>query len=120
MRRELTAEDAQDAIWGGSVLACGGGGWGQHGELMGGVATSGRTPLPATAREPGDDDGVATVTAIGAPAAAGWEIRPLDYVRALQLLAEQAGKPIAAVMTAQNGSSTTLNGWIQSSILGVP
>jgi uncharacterized protein len=119
-RRELTPEDAQDAIWGGSVLACGGGGWVAHGEVMGGLATSVGTPVLASVDELGDDDVVATVTAIGAPAAEGWEIRPLDYVRALQLLQEQVGRPIAAVMTAQNGSSTTLNGWIQSSILGVP
>jgi hypothetical protein len=28
--------------------------------------------------------------------------------------------PVSAVMTAQNGSSTTLNGWIQSAVLEVP
>jgi DUF917 family protein len=120
MRRELNAEDAVDAIWGGSVLACGGGGWVEHGELMGGVATSVGRPVLASVDEVDDDAIVATVTAIGAPAAEGWEIRPLDYVRALQILQEQVGKPIAGVMTAQNGSSTTLNGWIQSAILGVP
>src|SRR5699024_4049802 len=44
----------------------------------------------------------------------------VDYVHALQTLIEHADVPIAAVMTAQNGFSTTLNGWIQSSVLGVP
>ncbi|MBN9401711.1 MAG: beta-N-acetylhexosaminidase, partial [Burkholderiales bacterium] len=61
----------------------------------------------------------ATVTAIGAPAAKDWEIRPVDYVHALAELIKVAGVPIGAVMTAQNGYSTTLNGWIQSSVLGV-
>jgi DUF917 family protein len=32
---------------------------------------------------------------------------------------ERASGPIVAVLTAQNGASTTLNGWIQSSMLGV-
>jgi DUF917 family protein len=40
-------------------------------------------------------------------------------VHALQRLIEEAGVPITAVMTAQNGYSTSVNGWIQSSVLGV-
>jgi uncharacterized protein len=32
---------------------------------------------------------------------------------------ERAPGPIVAVLTAQNGASTTLNGWIQSALLGV-
>ena len=54
-----------------------------------------------------------------APGAADWEIQPRDYVNALQLLMERASGPIVAVLTAQNGASTTLNGWIQSALLGV-
>ena len=34
-------------------------------------------------------------------------------------MAAELDRPVAAVMTAQNGSSTTLNGWIQSAVLGV-
>jgi len=119
MKRDLTPDDAQSSIWGGSVLASGGGGWVWHGELMGPLATTVGTPVLATVDELDDDDLVATVTAIGAPGAADWEIRPLDYVRALELLMDEAPGPIKAVMTGQNGSSTTLNGWIQSAVLGV-
>lgn len=117
--RELTHDDALDAISGGSVLACGGGGWVWHGELMGDLATRVGRPVLVTADELPDDALIATVTAIGAPASPNWEIRPLDYVRALELLMEAVGRPVDAVMTAQNGSSTTLNGWIQSAVLGV-
>jgi DUF917 family protein len=117
--RELTSEDASHAVLGGGVLACGGGGWKQHGHLMGQLATSLERPLLAGIDELPDDTWVATVTAIGAPAAKNWEIRPVDYVHALQELIKAAGVPIGAVMTAQNGYSTTLNGWIQSSVLGV-
>lgn len=35
--RELTPLDASNAVLGGGVLACGGGGWKHHGELMGGL-----------------------------------------------------------------------------------
>jgi len=117
--RELTEHDARDAVLGGGVLACGGGGWKHHGELMGCLATAMGRPVLAQVDELPADSWVATVTAIGAPASATWEIRPVDYVHALQALMDAVPVPIAAVMTAQNGYSTTLNGWIQSSVLGV-
>lgn len=119
MRRELTPEDAVHAVWGGSVLASGGGGWVWHGELMGELATRVGTPVLADLDEIDDEALIATVTAIGAPAAKGWQIQPLDYVRALERLMESAPAPIVGVMTAQNGASTTVNGWIQSAVLGV-
>ena len=117
--RALTQQDAEYAVLGGGVFACGGGGWLHHGELMGRLATSVGTPVLAAVDELPQDSWVATVTAIGAPAAATWEIQPVDYVHALQRLIEVVDQPIAAVMTAQNGYSTTVNGWIQSAVLGV-
>lgn len=117
--RELTSDDARHAVLGGGVFACGGGGWRRHGELMGPLATSVGRPVLATVDELPADSWVATVAAIGAPASKNWEIQPVDYVHALQKLIEVCDQPIAAVMTGQNGYSTTLNGWIQSAMLGV-
>lgn len=117
--RELTTKDARYAVLGGGVLACGGGGWKHHGELMGSLATQLNRPILAHPDELPADTWVATVTAIGAPAAKNWEIRPVDYVHALQELMRVTDVPITAVMTAQNGYSTTVNGWIQSAVLGV-
>lgn len=117
--RELTADDARWAVLGGGVFACGGGGWQDHGELMGSLATALNRPVLAQVDELPEDSWVATVTAIGAPAAPNWEIRPIDYVDALRKLMELSPHPISAVITGQNGYSTTLNGWIQSSVLGV-
>jgi hypothetical protein len=117
--RELNRDDAIDAVWGGSVLASGGGGWVDHCMLMGGLATGIGRPVLCPVDALDDDDIVVTVTAIGAPASPNREIRPLDYVRALELVAAELDSPVVAVMTAQNGSSTTLNGWIQSAVLGV-
>ncbi|MEO7125706.1 MAG: DUF917 family protein [Nakamurella sp.] len=117
--RELTADDARYAVLGGGILACGGGGWKHHGELMGSLATQLSRPILARIDELPADAWVATVSAIGAPAAKNWEIRPVDYVHALQELMRVADVPITAVMTAQNGYSTTVNGWIQSAVLGV-
>ena len=121
--RNLTGNDAADAILGGGVFACGGGGWRHHGELMAGEAIRAGTPVLTTIDELPPESWVATVTTIGAPAAVTWEIQPADYIRALRLLMDTVaaeGRPIAAVMTAQNGYSTSINGWIQSAVLGVP
>lgn len=117
--RELTERDATHGVLGGGVLACGGGGWKHHGELMGHLATSMGRPELADVDELPADSWVATVTAIGAPASSTWEIRPVDYVHALQALMDTVDFEIGAVMTAQNGYSTTHNGWIQSAVLGV-
>ena len=43
---------------------------------------------------------------------------PGDYVRALELLMDAVEEPIIGTVTAQNGSSTTCNGWVASAVLG--
>ncbi len=116
--RELDLNAVQAAVAGGSVLAAGGGGWVQHGILVGTTAVQYGTPRLVTLEELDPDALLATVSAIGAPAAAGWEMRPGDYVRALELLIEAVDEPIVGTVTAQNGSSTTCNGWVASAVLG--
>lgn len=116
--RTLGARDVEAAIAGGSVLACGGGGWAEHGHLVGNTAISYGSPQLVALDELDDDDLVFTVTAIGAPAAPNWEMRPCDYVRAAELLMNKLDRKPVGTITAQNGSSTTLNGFIQSAVLG--
>ena len=116
--RDLDLHAVHAAVAGGSVLAAGGGGWVDHGLLVGTTAVQYGTPRLATLDELDPDAMLATVSAIGAPAAVGWEMRPGDYVRALQLLIEAVSEPIVGTVTAQNGSSTTCNGWVASAVLG--
>ena len=116
--RELDSAAVQAAVAGGSVLACGGGGWVDHGYLVGRTAVSYGTPRLATLDEIDPDALIVTVTAIGAPAAQAWEMRPRDYVRALELLMAELQEPVVGTITAQNGSSTTCNGWVQAAVLG--
>jgi uncharacterized protein len=116
--RELDRQAVEAAVAGGSVLAAGGGGWVEHGYLVGRTAVSYGTPRLATLDEVAGDATIVTVSAIGAPAARDWEMRPSDYVRALRLLSEALEQPVVGTITAQNGSSTTCNGWIQSAVLG--
>jgi DUF917 family protein len=116
--RELDLNAVHAAVAGGSILAAGGGGWVDHGLLVGTTAVQYGTPRLVTLEELDPDAMLATVSAIGAPAAVGWEMRPGDYVRALELLIEAVDEPIIGTVTAQNGSSTTCNGWVASAVLG--
>jgi DUF917 family protein len=116
--RELDLHAVHAAVAGGSVLAAGGGGWVDHGLLVGTTAVQYGSPRLVALDELDPDDMLATVSAIGAPAAVGWEMRPGDYVRALELLMEAVDEPIIGTVTAQNGSSTTCNGWVASAVLG--
>jgi uncharacterized protein len=116
--RELDLPAVHAAVAGGSVLAAGGGGWVEHSMLVGTTAAQYGTPRLAGLDELDPDAMLATVSAIGAPAAVGWEMRPRDYVRALELLMDAVEDPIIGTVTAQNGSSTTCNGWVASAVLG--
>jgi uncharacterized protein len=116
--RDLDLHAVHAAVAGGSVLAAGGGGWVDHGLLVGTTAVQYGTPRLASLDEIDPDAMLATVSAIGAPAAVGWEMQPGDYLRALELLMEAVEEPIIGTVTAQNGSSTTCNGWVASAVLG--
>jgi uncharacterized protein len=118
--RLLTLEDVRAACIGGGVLAAGGGGWLEHGLRNGETAVRLGRPMLADISEIPADGVIVTVTAIGAPAAPNWQMYPRDYIRALELLVKELGTPIAGVMTAQNGYSTSINGWLQSAMLGIP
>ena len=116
--RELDLHAVHAAVTGGSILAAGGGGWVDHGMLVGTTAVQYGTPRLATLEEVDPAAMLATVSAIGAPAAKDWQMLPGDYVRALQLLMAAVDEPIVGTVTAQNGSSTTCNGWVASAVLG--
>lgn len=119
MGRILTEKDVEAAVRGGSVYAAGGGGWSDHGRMLGYAAVSIGKPELIAIDELQDDDWVATAAAIGAPASTtAWEMQGVDYVKAVQLLQDALGEKVAALMIGQNGKSSTLNGWLPSAILG--
>ncbi len=119
MGRILVERDVEAAVRGGSVYAAGGGGWSDHGRMLGRAAVSIGRPELIDMAELSDDDWVATAAAIGAPASTtAWEMQGVDYVRAVQLLQDALGEKIAALMIGQNGKSSTLNAWLPSAILG--
>src|SRR3984893_3289916 len=119
MKRILTARDGEEALKGGAVFAAGGGGFAEHGRMLGTAAVNAGTPELVSMDEVPDDAWIATATGIGAPPAPPWgQMLGVDYVRAVELAQREWGEPIYGLIIGQNGKSSTLNGWLPSAILG--
>ncbi|WP_127144965.1 DUF917 domain-containing protein [Pelagibacterium montanilacus] len=120
MGRILTEKDVEAAVLGGSVYAAGGGGWADHGRMLGYAAVSIGKPELVPVEELDENDWIATAAAIGAPASTTpWEMRGVDYIKAVQLLEDALGEKLTGLMVGQNGKSSTLNGWLPSAVLGL-
>jgi uncharacterized protein len=119
MKRILTMNDVEAAIAGGSIFAAGGGGWPDHGRMLGQAAVMTGLPELVSVDEVPDDAIIATAAAIGAPAGTtDWQMLGIDYVRAVELLQDALGKPVYGLMIGQNGMSSTLNAWLPGAVLG--
>lgn len=119
MRRILGARDVEAALKGGAVLAAGGGGWADHGRMLGTAAVNTGQPELVTMDEVPDAAWIATAAAIGAPAGTTqWQMLGIDYVKAVELTQRELGAPIYGLMIGQNGKSSTLNGWLPAAVLG--
>ena len=115
MGRILGLPDVEAAISGGSVFAGGGGGWADHGRMLGTSAVTSASPnwwpstrcptmlasrrLPRSARRPRPPP---------------WEMLGVDYVKAVEMLQEALGEKVSGLMIGQNGKSSTLNAWLPS------
>ena len=119
MGRILTEKDVEPAVRGGSVYAAGGGGWADHGRMLGYAAVSIGRPELVDIEELEPRDWVATAAAIGAPASTtNWEMQGRDYIKAVELLQEALGEKLSGLIIGQNGKSSTLNAWLPSAVLG--
>jgi uncharacterized protein len=119
MGRILDMQDVEAAIRGGSVYAAGGGGWADHGRMLGAAAVMIGRPELVSMDEVPDDAYIATAAAIGAPAGmTEWQMLGADYVKAVEILQEALDAPIYGLMIGQNGMSSTMNAWLPSALLG--
>src|SRR5208282_5435746 len=119
MGRILGLQDVEAAIRGGSVFAAGGGGWADHGRMLGTTAVSIGQPELVSMDEVPDDAFIATAAAIGAPAGTTeWQMLGVDYVKAVEMLQEALGAPLYGLMIGQNGMSSTMNAWLPGALLG--
>src|SRR3984885_14864258 len=119
MGRILKAGDIEAAVKGGAVFASGGGGFADHGRMLGAAAINAGQPELVSIDELPGDAWVATAAAIGAPAGTTqWQMLGADYVNAVRLVEKELGERISGLIIGQNGKSSTLNGWLASAVLG--
>jgi len=119
MGRILRAADIEAAVKGGSIFAAGGGGWAEHGRMLGTAAVNTGEPELVSMDEVPDDAWIATAAAIGAPGeSTDWQMLGIDYVNAVKLLQKELGAPLYGLIIGQNGMSSTLNAWLPAAILG--
>jgi uncharacterized protein len=117
---QLDKKIVEYAVYGGAVLGGGGGGWIEDGLQIGRLALDIGQPELLTVDELSDEDLLVTASLVGAPAAKDKFVKPIHYSRALNLLSQKIGKPIQGIITNENGAGTTVNGWFQSAVTGIP
>ena len=102
------------------MYGCGGGGFADHGRMLGTLATSIGRPELVSVDELDPDALVATMAAIGAPGGlTQWEMRGVDYLRAVELFQKASDRPIVGLIIGQNGMSSTLNAWLPGAVMGL-
>ncbi|QBD80817.1 DUF917 family protein [Ktedonosporobacter rubrisoli] len=116
----LSTADVQAAVLGGALLGGGGGGSLTQGSTMGELALAVGTPQLLSLDELADDDLLAVVALVGAPSAREQYLKPVHYIRAIELLQARLGRKLAGITTNENGAGTTVNGWFQAAMLGLP
>jgi uncharacterized protein len=117
---KLDEQIVEFAVYGGAILGGGGGGKIEDGLQIGRLALEVGQPVLKTAEEMADEDLLVTVSLVGAPAAKGQYVKPVHYVKAMELLASKLDRPIQGIITNENGAGTTVNGWFQSAMTGLP
>lgn len=110
----------ESAVFGGAILGGGGGGWIEEGLQIGRLALELGSPELRTIDQFDDNDTFVTVSLVGAPGAKDKFLKPIHYARSLEMLARGLHKPISAIHTNENGAGTTVNGWLQSVMTGIP
>ncbi|HII61897.1 DUF917 domain-containing protein [Pyrococcus horikoshii] len=63
---------------------------------------------------------IATVSMVGAPAAKEKYLLPSHAIKSMELFMDVAKVPLSGIISSENGGYSTVNGWIQSAILGIP
>ena len=119
-RLKLTEESAHAAVLGGCVLGGGGGGSMEDGLKMALLAVRLTSPELIDPEDLNEDAVLLNVSLVGAPSAESRHTEPIHYCRAMELLRERINRPVAGIITNEAGGVATVNGWLQSAMLGIP
>lgn len=120
MRIRVDEKLAEAAVLGGAFFGGGGGGdlrlGLKHAKLaieMGEVVIVDVDSIP-------EDKYIATASMVGAPAAKERYLLPVHAIKSTELFMNVARVPLGGLISSENGGYSTINGWIQSAVLGIP
>jgi hypothetical protein len=116
---KIEDEIVEFATLGGGLLGGGGGGEIEEGRQIGKMAVRIGSPTIVDINSLSDDATLVTVSAVGAPAAEEQCLKPMDYVKAIEIL-KSTGVRVDGLITSENGGLATVNGWFQSAFLNIP
>jgi len=122
MKRNLTSDDVSAAVLGGAILGGGGGGMIDQGERLGRIALEAGAPQLWSVDEFAAGACTATVSMVGAPGAQHRHVSPSQSLRTVRALQRELppGRELICLNTNENGAQTTVNGWFQSAMTGLP
>lgn len=113
-------EIAKAAVYGGCLLGGGGGGWIKDGMARGSLALSlGKVRIvPIDSLD--EDAIIMTASAVGASGSPDRHVLPINFVEAIEEVVKVTGVKPDAIVACEIGATGSVNGWIQSVVLGVP
>jgi DUF917 family protein len=119
-RLRLDRDVVEAAVLGGAVLGGGGGGSIALGRRNGHLVVELGAPDLVELDDLAPDAVLATVSAVGSPAAATAFALPVHFVRAVELLSKHSETHIQGLISNECGGLATVNGWLQAAALGLP
>lgn len=111
---------AKAAVLGGCLLGGGGGGSKDQGFALGELAIQVGQPKIVDIDSLQCDDKLLTVALVGSPASPGAFVKPIHYLRSVELMREGLKQDVSGFITNENGAVATVNGWFQSAVTGIP
>lgn len=119
-QRKLDLQTMEYAITGGTILGGGGGGAAQLGRRFAEIAVAYSDLYLWDIDDISETDTVLTVSMVGAPSAPDQYISPEQMIRTVELVKQNSEVNIGGIITNENGGFATINGWLQSAMLGIP
>ncbi len=116
----LDENSLRHALLGGAILGGGGGGSVESGRQLGTLAVRYSELFLTDINDIPADSVIITASMVGAPAAKEKYVSPGDLIRCVERFTQQTGLQVGGIVSNENGGSSTLNGWLQASVLGIP
>lgn len=120
MRLKINEKLAEAAVLGGAFFGGGGGGDLEYGLRHAKLAIELGDVIIVDIDNVPRDSLIVTASMVGAPAAKEKYLTPSHMIKSTELLIEIEKMEIGGIISSENGGYSTINGWIQSAILGIP